>query len=64
MHSPLETYDCDEEVNAFGMMSPVQLKIKILGGKSFSSVYIQLKKHQWVGTPEMKLIISSALETK
>ena len=42
-------------------MSPVQLKIKILGGRSYSSVYIQIKKHQWVGTPDMKLVVSSAL---
>ena len=40
VHTPLETYDCDQEYNIFGGMSPVHLKIRILGGRSYTSVFI------------------------
>ena len=43
-------------------MSPVHLKIKLLG--SSPSVYIEVKKSQWVGLPDMKLVISSTIEIK
>ena len=45
-------------------MSPVHLKMWILGGRSYSSVFIEIKKSQWVTVPEMKLIISTALEVR
>lgn len=64
MHSPLEVYDCDQEYNIFGGMSPVHLKIRIIGARSYASVYIEIKKSQWVTVPEMKLIVSSAMEVK
>lgn len=64
IHSPMEAYDCDQEYNIFGGMSPVHLKIRILGGRSYTSVYIEIKKSQWVTVPDMKLVISSAMEVK
>ena len=46
-------------------MSPVQLTIKLHPHSSFSSVYIHVKKNQWVQTQnELKLIVSSGLEKK
>ena len=45
-------------------MSPVHLKIKLLGSRNYSSVYIEVKKSQWVGLPDMKLVISSTIEIK
>lgn len=62
--SPFETFNSDEEYNIFGCMSPVHLKIKLLGGRSYTSVFIEAKKSQWVGLPDMKLVISSAIEIK
>jgi hypothetical protein len=41
---------CEEEINIFGPMSPVQLTIKLHPHSSFSSVYIHVKKNQWVQT--------------
>ena len=38
--SPFETFDSDEEYNIFGGMSPVRLKISLLGGRGYTSVYI------------------------
>lgn len=38
--SPFETFDSDEEYNIFGGMSPVHLKIRLLGGRGYTSVYI------------------------
>ena len=64
VYSPLEVYNSDEEYNIFGNMSPVHLKIRILGSASYDSVYIEIKKSQWTTVSDMNLVISSAVETK
>ena len=46
-------------------MSPVQLSIRMHPHPSFSSVYIHVKKNQWVQAQnELKLVVSSGLEKK
>jgi hypothetical protein len=45
-------------------MSPVHLKIRLLGGRSYTSVYIEAKKSQWVALLDLKLVVSSAIEIK
>lgn len=64
VYSPLEIYNSDEEYNIFGNMSPVHLKIRILGSFSYDSVYIEIKKNQWASVSDLNLVISSAVETK
>lgn len=45
-------------------MSPVQLTVKFHSHSSFNSVYIEVKKNNWVSTPKLKLLISSGMEKK
>jgi len=46
-------------------MSPVQLAIRLHPHCSFTSVYIHIKKNQWVQThSELKLVVSSGVEKK
>lgn len=46
-------------------MSPVQLTIRLHPHPSYSTVYIHIKKNQWVQTQsELKLIVSSGIEKK
>jgi hypothetical protein len=65
LYSHCESIECEDEVNIFGPMSPLQLTIKLHPHPSFSSVYIHIKKNQWVQTQsELKLIVSSGVEKK
>ena len=65
LYSANETVSCEDEVNIFGPMSPVQLAIRLHPHSSFTSVYIHIKKNQWVQTHnELKLVVSSGVEKK
>ncbi len=50
LYSSSESVSFDDEINIFGPMSPVQLTIKLHPHPSYSSVYIHIKKNQWVQT--------------
>ena len=44
-------------------MSPVQLTVSLHPHPSYQSVYIHIRKNQWVQTAsELKLIVSSGIE--
>jgi hypothetical protein len=46
-------------------MSPVQLTVRLHPAASYHTVYIHVKKNQWVQTQaDLKLIVSSGLEKK
>ena len=65
LYSPWESIECEDEVNIFGPMSPVQLTISLHPHPSYQAVYIHIKKNQWVQTAEeLKLIVSSGIEKK
>lgn len=64
MYSPYEMYECEDEINIFGPMSPVQLTVKFHVHSSFNSVFLEVKKNNWVSTPKLKLLISSGMEKK
>jgi hypothetical protein len=50
LYSATETLACEEEINVFGTMSPVQLSIRLQPHPSYASVYIHVRKNQWVQT--------------
>lgn len=60
----MEIYDRDEEYNIFGNMSPVHLKIRVIGSSGYDTVYIEIKKNNWASVSDMILVISSAVEIK
>jgi hypothetical protein len=65
LYSHCETIEFEDEVNIFGPMSPVQLTIRLHPHPSYASLYIHVRKNQWVQTQsELKLIVSSAVEKK
>lgn len=61
VYSPMEIYDRDEEYNIFGNMSPVHLKIRVIGSSGYDTVYIEIKKNNWASVSDMILVISSAV---
>jgi hypothetical protein len=64
LFSPYETYESEDEINIFGPMAPVQLTVKLHPHNSYSSVYLEVKKNNWVSTPKLKLFVSSGMEKK
>ena len=64
LYSPYETYESEDEINIFGPLAPVQLTVKFHFHNSYNSIYLEVKKNNWVSTPKLKLLISSGMEKK
>lgn len=42
-------------------MSPVHLKIRIIGNSGYDTVYIEIKKNNWASVSDLNLVVSSAV---